>query len=190
MSVGVKARSKTLSLVEFLRRPETEPASEYIEGRVVPRMSPKLRHSWLQGDFAHAINQFARARMLGRAMPELRSTFAGRSLVFDVSFFRRDRIPIGPEGEPIDDVFLAPDLAIEILSPGQSVPAAEKRLLWAVKNGVRLAWLVDPKRRYVKVFRPSTRPLRLNGDDLLDGADVLPGFHLKVREVFDWLRQF
>jgi Uma2 family endonuclease len=175
--------------VQFLKRPETKPASEYIDGKVVRKVSPKFRHSWIQLQLANSINYFAQPPKLGLAAPELRCSFAGRSYVFDVSYFRADRVAYGPDGELVDDVFLAPDLAIEIRSPEQSARSLEAKLRFCVQRGVRLAWLIDPLRRTVTVFRPGSRPKRLSGDQLLDGSDVLPSFKLSVRTIFGWLRR-
>ncbi len=185
MSVG----TRPLSLVEFLELPETEPASEYIDGRVVQKMSPKFQHSGLELELPSAVNAFARPRRLGLAVPELRCTFAGRSFVFDLAYFQTDRIAYGPDGQLLNDVFLAPDLAAEILSPGQSTRAVEARLRFAVKNGVRLGWLIDPQSRRAKVFRPGARPQTQSIGDSLDGNDVLPGFELPLKTVFGWLRR-
>jgi Uma2 family endonuclease len=180
---------QTLTLVEFLKMPETEPAGEYIDGKVVQKVSPKFRHSRLQGRIAELINEFTGPQRLGEAVPELRCTFAGRSYVFDISYFRADRIAYGPDGELVDDVFLAPDLAIEIRSPEQSARSLESKLRFCVQHGVRLAWLIDPERRRVTVFRPGARPVRLGPEDVVDGGDVLPRFRLPVRTIFGWLRR-
>ncbi len=185
MSVGVR----TLSLVQFLKRPETKPAREYVDGMVVSKVSPKYRHSRLQLHLTDTINDFAHPLKLGEAVPELRCTFAGRSYVFDISYFRLDRIAYGPDGELVDDVFLAPDFAIEIRSPDQSARGIEAKPRFCVQHGVRLAWLVDPLRRTVTVFRPGARPQRLAGNESLDGGDVLPGFTLSVQTIFGWLRR-
>jgi Uma2 family endonuclease len=176
-------------LVQFLKRPETRPASEYIDGKVVRRVSPKYRHSRLQINFADAVNDFAQPKKIGEAVPELRCTFAGRSYVFDIAYFRADRIAYGPDGELLDDVFLAPDLAVEIRSPEQSARSLDSKLRFCAQHGVRLGWLVDPVRRTVTVFGPGARPKRLEGDDMLDGGDVLPGFKLSVQTIFGWLRR-
>jgi Uma2 family endonuclease len=181
--------ASTLTLLDFLKLPETRPANEYINGRVVQKVSPKFRHSWLEGLLSERLNKHAGRRALGMAAPGLRCTFAGRSLVFDVSYFRADRVAYGPDGELVDDVFLPPDLAVEILSPGQGPRAAEEKLLFSLRNGVRLGWLIDPYRRRIKVFEPGKRPRVLDDDESLEGGEVVPGFRVAVKTVFGWLRK-
>lgn len=63
-----------------------------------------------------------------------------------------------------------------------------RRCSWCVINGVRLAWLVVPRREQVQAFRPNQKREVLSGDAELDASDVLPGFRVKVSDVFDWLR--
>lgn len=181
--------ASTLTLVDFLKLPETRPANEFIDGKVVQKVSPKLRHSWLEWSLTAALNKHAGRRSLGMAAPELRCTFAGRSLVFDISYFRSDRVAYGPDGELVDDVFLPPDLAVEILSPGQGPRVADEKLRFSIRNGVRLGWLIDPYRRRIKVFEPGKRPRVLGDDESLLGGDVVPGFRVAVKTVFGWLRK-
>jgi len=185
MSVAVQP----ISLVEFLQLPETEPTSEYIDGKVVRKMSPKARHSRLQWLITQALNNHVRCLQLGEAFPELRCTFAGRSHVYDIAYFRADRIAYGPDGQLVDDVFLPPDLAVEILSPGQSSRGAEDKLRWSVRHGVRLGAFIDPYRYRVRLFEPGARTRTLAEKDSLDGKQVIPGFRLAVKTIFGWLRR-
>src|SRR5262245_47690280 len=106
MSVG----EKTVTLRDFLRLPETKPAREYIAGKIVQKMSPKFKHSRTQRRLVAVIDNWAQSNELGEALPELRCTFSGRSLVLDVAYFRSDRIPYDPDDTVLNDVFLAPDL--------------------------------------------------------------------------------
>jgi Uma2 family endonuclease len=124
------------------------------------------------------------------AFTELRTTFAGRSVVPDVSVFRWDRIPRNAAGELADECRLAPDVAIEILSPGQSTTRLMRRCLWYVEHDVRIALLVDPEDRSVFVFGPGGATRALRGTDPIDFGDVIPGFQLRVQELFAALRAF
>jgi Uma2 family endonuclease len=177
-----------LTLKQFLRLPEAKPALEYIDGKVVQKASPKTTHSVLQFDLAKKIDKFASGRRrIGRPYPELRCTFAKHSLVPDISFFARGRIPKDKHGKRVDDVFLAPDLAIEIISRGQTIKNLTARMTWCVQNGVRLAWLIQPTRSRVFVFQPDRATRILESGDALSGEGVLPGFVLPLDEMFGWL---
>ncbi len=177
-----------LTLEEFLRLPEEEPALEYEEGRVSQKVSPKGQHSTAQGALYDMINRFARPRRLAMAFPELRATFGGRSYVPDVAVYRWERIPRAEGGKVANDFFEPPDVAIEIVSPEQSANALVRRCLWYVGNGVSVALLVDPRDESILLFRPDSAPVALGGTDEADLSDALQGLRLSVRELFDALR--
>ena len=91
--------SKTLTLEEFLKLPETKPASEYIDNRIIQKPMPQGKHSVIQGEFVTVSNAVLKPERIARAFPELRCTFGGRSIVPDVSVFVWDRIPRDANGE-------------------------------------------------------------------------------------------
>ena len=96
----------------------------------------------------------------------------------DVSFIKSSRLPIAEE-RPYPEG--APELAVEVLSPGNE---NEKVGLY-LQTGSLLVWVVDPERRTITVHRPSREPDVLGVDDQLSGEDVLPGFEYRVRHVFE-----
>ena len=136
---------EVLNLEQFLRLPEIKPPLEFLNGRVEQKVSPNLTHGIIATEFPAAINDFTRRRRLGRAVVELRCSFGGESFVPDVSYFVRGRLPRDAKGRYLDDVLIPPDLAIEIISPGQTVANLSARLTRCVAKGVRLAWLVQPR---------------------------------------------
>jgi Uma2 family endonuclease len=176
-----------LTLAQFLRLPEAKPALEYIDGKVVQKASPNRTHSVLHTMLSSRLLEHARPRKLGLPYIALRSTFDGRALVPDLSFFARGRIPKDAKGKRVDDIFLAPDLAIEIISPGQTVKNLSARLTWCVAHGVRLGWLIQSTRDRVLIFRPDQPVEAVERDGLLSGEAVLPGFALPLVEMFGWL---
>jgi Uma2 family endonuclease len=181
---GMAIPAQLITLEKFLRLPEEEPALEFVDGVVAQKLSPKTRHSRLQTYLAERINRVVEPRRLALAFTELRTTFAGASFVPDVAVFVWDRLPIDADGEFIDDVFTPPDIAVEILSPGQRVARVAERCHWYVENGVRIGVLINPRDRTVTIFRTGVPPRMLSGDDAIDLSDILPGFELTARELF------
>jgi Uma2 family endonuclease len=179
------ARRQRLTLEEFLALPEEEPALEFEDGKVTQKVSPKWTHGSLQGELVERFNRFGRPLKLAYAVPELRTTFGGASYVPDVAVFRWERIPRAAAGHPLEDVFIPPDIAVEIASPGQSRSALIQRCQWYVDHGVPVAALVIQRTRSVMLFRPGAAPRTLRGTDRIDLDDILPGFELTVRELFD-----
>jgi Uma2 family endonuclease len=181
------AKPTAITLEEFLALPETKPACEYIEGEIISKSTSKTRHSKLQGKLIDAINEVAEAQQIAYAFPELRCTFGGRSIIPDVAVFRWQHIRLDENGEPIDNVFIAPDWMIEVRSPEQSSNRVTGNILHCLKHGCQLVWLMDPDDRSILVLLPQQLPELLHQDDPLP---VLEGIELSltVNQVFGWLK--
>jgi Uma2 family endonuclease len=100
----------------------------------------------------------------------------------DIAIVQRERIP--EAGIPKNFWELAPDLVVEVISPGDTYSEVEEKVEDWLKAGVRAVWLVDSKRRIVTVYRSMTDVTRLSEGEELDGGDVVPGFRCKVSEIF------
>ncbi len=177
-----------LTLEEFLHLPEEEPALEFADGEVTQKVSPKGRHAFLQEGLAEILNAALRRKKRGRAVTELRTTFAGASYVPDVSVYRTDRIPTDAAGMVADDFTEPPDVAIEIASPGQSPNAPVRKCQWYVEHGVQMALLFDSTDRSVLVVRRGQPLVALGESDSLDLAPAFPGIVIPLGEVFASLR--
>lgn len=176
--------SPPYTLETFLQLPEQKPALEFADGEITGKVSPTFPHAAFQDALVEALNRAGRPEKIARAFPELRVTFAGASYVPDVVVCRRERIPVDADGRMVGDLLAPPDVAIEIVSPGQSVNALVRRCLWYVENGVGVALLVDPADESVLLFRPGAQPLVLHGPNVIALPEAVPGFALSVRELF------
>jgi Uma2 family endonuclease len=179
--------SEVLTLKQFLRLPEIKPALEFIRGRIIQKVSPTLPQAIITLELANRIDRHARPGRLGLVLPKLRCNYGGESLVAAISCFAAGRLPRDEKGHYVERVFLPPDLAIEILSPGPTVKFLTAKLARCLQNGVRLAWLIQPRKQREFVFRPGQTPRELGPGDVLDGHEVLPGFTLPLAELFGWL---
>ena len=176
------------TLEEFLKLPEEKPALQFFDGVVSQKVSPKLPHGGLQFELGRLLHESAGPSRPIRIFTETRETYAGASLVPDVSLFRRERVPRDADGSLADDSFVPPDVAAEILSPGQTLRSRRDRCRWYVEHGVPVALLVIPRTLTVEVFRPEAAPLVLRGDDHVDLGDTAPGLGFVVAELFAVLR--
>jgi Uma2 family endonuclease len=79
---------------------------------------------------------------------------------------------------------IPPDLAVEVLSPGDRRADVRAKIREYVFYSVPMVWLVDPEARTVTVYRGSMRGTELDEADDLDGGDVLPGFSCKIADFF------
>ncbi|WP_442936085.1 Uma2 family endonuclease [Nostoc sp.] len=87
-----------LTLDDFLKLPETKPASDFINREIIQKPMPQGEHGLIQAILCEVINSAARNQKIAVAISELRCTFGGASIVPDVSVFRWDRIPKTPSG--------------------------------------------------------------------------------------------
>jgi Uma2 family endonuclease len=183
---------KTLppTLEEFLKLPETKPASEYVNGAIYQKPMPQGKHSTLQIELASAINQAGKAQKLAYAFTELRCTFAGRSIVPDIAVFEWQRIPLDSNGQIANRFEIAPDWTIEILSPEQSANQVIRKIIFCLKNGTKLGYLIDPDDESITVFQPNQLPEVKEKQDILPILDVLQNWQLTVEYIFNWLNFF
>lgn len=184
----VRSPSKTLSLNEFLKLPETKPASEYIDGQIIQKPMPQGKHSTIQTELSTAINAALKAQRVGRAFSELRCTFSGRSTVPDLSVFEWQKIPRDSNGE-IANVFpIPPDWSIEILSPEQSQTRVTKNILRCLDHGTQMGWLIDPDEQTVFVYLPKQQPAVFDQPaHLLPVPAFADDFSLSIEILFGWL---
>ena len=101
----------------------------------------------------------------------------------DVSFIRWERFPGGKlPREPIPAV--APDLAVEVLSPANTPREMQRKLRDYFQSGVRLVWYIDPETRTAEIFAAPDQRTVIDKQGVLDAGDVLPGFQLSLGELF------
>ena len=131
----VQTPAQTLTVEDFLNLPETEPASEYIDGRIIQKPMPQGKHSAIQTELPPAINLVVKPKQIARAFTELRCTYGGRSTIPDISVFTWNRIPRKENGGIANAFLIAPDWTIEILSPDQSQTKVTKNILHCLKQG-------------------------------------------------------
>lgn len=184
----VQMPSTALTLAEFLKLPETKPANEYIDGQIIQKPMPQGKHSAIQGELVPAINSIVKPKRLARAFPELRCTFGDRSIVPDIVVFTWENIPRDANGEIANTFSLAPDWTIEILSPDQSQTRVVKNILYCLKYGTQMGWLIDPDEQTVFVYRPKQETEVFDRPNIvLPVPTFASDLHLTVKDLFAWL---
>jgi Uma2 family endonuclease len=134
------------------------------------------------------------AALVGYVMPKKLGIILDSSTAFkmkngnkrspDISFFAKERLQ-GITELPSDFLNGAPDLAVEVLSPGNTVEEMDNKLVEYFENGARLVWVLSPRQQYALVYRASAAPDRLlKLTDSLDGEDVIPGFSFSLASLF------
>ena len=101
----------------------------------------------------------------------------------DVSFLSWQRMP--EERPPAGHCTIAPDLAVEVISPTNTFSEIDRKVHEYLGVGVRVVWVVNPPSQTIHIYRPGESNVRLlHADDVLTGGDVLPGFECPVHELF------
>jgi Uma2 family endonuclease len=103
----------------------------------------------------------------------------------DVNVVLTANIPRSGETRRRGPLELTPDLAIEVLSPGDSAGRTLQRADFYMRAGVPLAWFVDPDTETVTIYKPGTQPRVHSAPDVIDALPVLREFALDLADLFD-----
>jgi Uma2 family endonuclease len=192
----VQTPIKPISIEDFLKLPETKPASEFVDGQISQKPMPQGKHSTIQGDLVPAINTVLKPDKIARAYPELRCTFGGRSIVPDIAVFAWAQIPRDDDGRVANVFAIAPDWTIEILSPDQSQTKVVRNILRCLTHETQMGWLIDPEEELVFVYFAHDPANKLEQprisvfeakEDLLPVPKFAKPFQLTVGQLFEWL---
>ena len=104
-----------------------------------------------------------------------------RAWLAAAAFVVAARVPVLPARGYFDG---APDLVVEVTSASDRYGEVHDKALEWIGAGARIVWVVDPMVRCVTIHRRNGEPCVAHGDDLLEGGDVLPGFGVRVSELF------
>ncbi len=157
---------------------------ELVDGVLVEKVT-SVHASFLATVIATFLNNHVLPRKLGLVLGAdgMYRLSPGLIRIPDVSFASVDRLP-GRTFPHVAVCNFVPDLAVEVLSPGNTKKEMDRKLEEYGNAGVRLVWYVDPKKRTVRVYTGVEQSHLLRENQTLDGGAVLPGFTLPLRELF------
>lgn len=160
---------------------------ELINGEMVEVPGTGAIHSWIMGNIYRVLFAFAMQNRLGRVFADGASYVLRRDpdhvRIPDVSFVSREHLPAA--GMPVGYWQLAPDLAVEVVSPEDRATEVREKARDYLDAGTRQVWVFWPDERTVTVHMPGRAPVDLGPEDLLAGGDLLPGFSVRVGDFFD-----
>lgn len=171
---------------QLFRMPKDSFRYELVEG-VLKKMSPAgSKHGQVAATLTMLLGQHIKAHKLGiffAAETGFKIASSPDTVIApDVSFVRQAEVDRLGETEKFWPG--APDLAVEVVSPGDTAREVRDKVAMWLAAGARMVWVVRAKERTISVHRAQTDTLVLTGDDVLDGSDVVPGFNCTVAEVF------
>lgn len=100
----------------------------------------------------------------------------------DIAFIKQERLTLASETEKFWSG--APDLAVEVLSPSDTVYEVDEKVATWLSSGTKMVWVVSPKMRSIHIHRSGASIQTLSEGDVLDGQDIVPGFRLNLAELF------
>ncbi len=157
---------------------------ELDEGELITMPPAGGEHGYIGSGICSDLQIFAKKHKLGRVYSADTGFRLSRDTVRapDVAFVRKQRI------EAIhSDGFMkgAPDLAVEIFSPSDSVRQLRRKVKQYLAAGCHTVWVVYPKRKQVDVHEASGVNRTVGGDEMLEAPELLPGFSIRVAELFE-----
>ena len=178
-----------ITAAEFEHHPAASERTELVRGSIRMMSPASPVHGLVSGKILQLLATFVSTHQLGvcfadstgYTLPNLANTVRAP----DASFVRAHRLP--PEGVGYGFFQLAPDLAVEVLSPSESLGEIQEKLSDYVAAGTALVWLIDPARRSVSVIAGASEQRTLVAGEQLTGGDVLPGFSCDVSALFEGL---
>jgi Uma2 family endonuclease len=177
-----------LTAEDFLALPDVPGKRfELVRGKLIEVSGATALHGEIVELIHEVLKVFVRLHHLGRVYGDSVAYIVAREpdivRVPDVSFVARDRVP----ATGIPDTFwpFAPDLAVEVVSANDRVVEVRKNVREYLDGGTRAVWVAWPATRSIEVRTSARPPQDLGSDDELDGGDVLPGFRVRVADLFD-----
>jgi Uma2 family endonuclease len=176
--------STPLTAAELERLSIPDKQVELIRGRLIVREPPGTRHGAVAAKLTYYLSAFVLPRRLGTVFAQDTGFHIEHDpdtvRAPDVAFVSQERtaeIPLRGYAK------LAPDLAVEILSPDDRPAEVLSKVADWLRAGTKLVWVVDARRSAVRVYRSDGTETALSAEQSLDGEDVLPGFSCPIGEI-------
>lgn len=182
---GTLVAEALVTAEEMLAHPEWEPC-ELVRGKVVFMSPAGARHGNVAAKVITKLSVFVEAHDLGQVFSSETGFFLSRDPDTvrgpDAMFLSKARIP--PEGITGEFLPVPPDLAVEVVSTWDTIEKMSDKAMEYIAAGVPMVWVADPATRRGRVFRRGKPMLELSEADAFRGEEILPGFELKLRDIF------
>jgi Uma2 family endonuclease len=182
----MSTRTNHLTADDLLRMPDDGKRRELVVGKLREMPPSGHEHGRVAMRFSGPLSVFVEENDLGAVyaaetgflLAQDPDTIRGP----DMAFVTRERVAAVPGGQGYFPG--APDLAVEVVSPGDTYSEVEAKVGEWFAAGCRMVVVANPRNRTVKVYRSITEVTILIADDTFDGGDVVPGFRILVRRIF------
>lgn len=164
---------------------------EIVDGEVVEMPGAGAIHAVIAELVLRLLGACIRKQNLGLALPDNTAYVLRREpdlvRIPDVSFVSWSKVPT--DGIPEGYWLLAPDVAVEIVSPGDTAQEVYRRVHDYLEAGTRMVWVLWPRHRSMTLYAQGGIIRELGPEDILDGGAILPGFNVPVKALFETPRR-
>lgn len=172
-----------ITTAEELLKAQNIGRCELVRGELRMMVPPGFEHGGIALRIGRRLDEYAEPRGLGVVVVEtgfLLSTKPDTVRAPDAAFVRAERV----KGTIRGYFPGAPDLAVEVLSPGDRPGEVSEKVSEWLQAGAQAVWVLDPADRTVTIHAAGQWPRRLGPEDVLCGGNALPGFEIVVGEIF------
>ena len=183
--MSVSTATQLMTAEELLRLPRGKFRYELWEGELKTMPPAGFEHGVVSADVGGPLREFVRKHKLGVVTGAETGFKVAENpdtvLAPDAAFVSAARIP----DTPVRGYFPgAPDLAVEVVSPGDTVQEVDDKVSAWLDGGALMVWVLRPRRKSVEVHRASGETALLGVNDELSGEGVVPGFKMPIAEIF------
>lgn len=184
----ISAEKKTWTDEEFMALSQDGHRYELVDGEVLDVGNSGMEHGEIGSLLGGLLAVYVRQQKLGTVCDSSTGFTLknGNKRSPDVSYVSRERL-VGLKRPPRGFFQGSPDLAVEILSPSNTIEEIHSKIVEYFENNTRLAWVIHPDEKYVLVYHSPEPNGFLRSADRLEGETVVPGFSMAVAELFkEW----
>lgn len=162
---------------------ETEREFEVVDGKLEEKEMAGARHGGIAARLLTKLGSYLETEGIGDLYtPDTTFQIGSNQRLPDIGFVSAERVP--EDGEPEGLWTIAPDLAIEVISPNDFWEKTNSKVRNYFQAGVRQVWLVSPENKEIVIYHSPTRTTILTEADDLASEELLPGFRCRVGELF------
>lgn len=158
---------------------------ELIRGEIKRLMPTGHLHGYIETIIASLLLAFVQSRQLGRVLSGEVGIYTRRKpdtvRGADVVYISQERLA---QTQSEGYLTVAPELVVEVMSPGDTWTEVQEKVQEYFAVGVQLMWVIDPRLKQIHVYRSADEAIRLTVHDELTGDDLLPGFAVRVSQIF------
>lgn len=185
-NVSMTTAAKFMSADELLALPPDGQRHELVKGELRTMAPSSFEHGDVTVNLTLPLAQYVKVKKLGTVVGAETGFMIARNpdtvRAPDIAFVRANRVP----AKDLQRKFFPgpPDLAVEVLSPSDTLFEVEEKVEDWLAAGTLAVWVVNPRKRTITVYAVSAQPRTVSESEILRGEELIPGFEFPVKDIF------